>query len=60
MPGFRFVRAEHHGALMETARDDASLLLARDAGLAGPRGEALRLLLYLFGRDEAVRLIRAG
>ena len=60
LPGFRFVRAEHHGGLMETARDDAALLLARDAGLAGSRGEALRLLLYLFGRDEAVRLIRAG
>jgi ATP-dependent DNA helicase RecG len=60
LPGFRFVRAEHHGELMETARDDAALQLARDAGLAGPRGEALKLLLYLFGRDEAVRLIRAG
>ncbi len=60
LPGFRFVRAEHHASLMETARDDAALLLARDAGLEGARGEALRLLLYLFGRDEAVRLIRAG
>ena len=25
-----------------------------------PRGEALRVLLYLFERDEAVRLIKAG
>ncbi len=60
MPGFRFVRAEHHGAMMETARDDAALLIARDDGLSGPRGEALRMLLYLFGRDDAIRLIRAG
>ena len=28
--------------------------------VASPRGEAVRLLLYLFGRDEAVRLLRAG
>jgi ATP-dependent DNA helicase RecG len=59
-PGFRIAQPEHQGALMETARDDARLVVDRDPGLAGPRGEALRLLLYLFGRDEAVRLIRAG
>jgi ATP-dependent DNA helicase RecG len=28
--------------------------------LASPRGQALRHLLYLFERDEAIRLIRAG
>ena len=33
---------------------------ARDPELQSPRGEALRLLLYVFGRDEAVRLPRAG
>jgi ATP-dependent DNA helicase RecG len=45
---------------LQTARDDAALVLARDAELRSPRGEALRTLLYLFERDEAVRLIRAG
>jgi len=45
---------------METARDDARLVVEGDQNLLGPRGEALRLLLYLFGRDEAIRLIRAG
>jgi ATP-dependent DNA helicase RecG len=35
-------------------------VLARDPDLKSPRGEALRTLLYLFERDEAVRLIRAG
>ena len=34
--------------------------LARDPELGGPRGAALRVLLYLFGRDEAVRYLRAG
>ena len=27
--------------------------------LAGPNADALRVLLYLFGRDAAVRLLRA-
>ena len=60
MPGFRIAQLEHHAALMEIARDDARLVIDTDPGLASARGEALRLLLYLFGRDEAVRLIRAG
>ena len=59
-PGFRVAHPEHQGALMETARDDARLVVDGDPFLQGPRGEALRLLLYLFGRDEAIRLIRAG
>ncbi|WP_181704140.1 ATP-dependent DNA helicase RecG [Chthonobacter albigriseus] len=60
MPGFRLVRPEIHGHLTEMARDDAALVLAKDPGLQTERGAALRTLLYLFGRDEAVRLIRAG
>ncbi len=58
--GFRIARPENHGALMEIARDDAREVLVRDRGLAGERGAGLRVLLYLFGRDEAVRLLRAG
>src|SRR5438034_975936 len=60
MPGFRIARIESHGKLIGAARDDASLLLARDPNLASERGQALRHLLYLFERDEAIRLIRAG
>jgi ATP-dependent DNA helicase RecG len=60
MPGFRIARIEVHGKLIGPARDDASLMLARDPTLASERGEALRYLLYLFERDEAIRLIRAG
>ncbi|MCC6204952.1 MAG: ATP-dependent DNA helicase RecG, partial [Hyphomicrobiales bacterium] len=59
-PGFLVARIEHHSDLLEIARDDARLLLARDPDLQGERGQAIRLLLYLFGRDEAVRLLRAG
>ena len=60
MPGFRVARIEVHGKLLQAARDDAALILARDPDLTSPRGEALRVLLYLFERDEAVRLLRAG
>jgi ATP-dependent DNA helicase RecG len=42
------------------ARDDARLVLARDPDLADPRGKALRVLLYLFERDAAVRYLRSG
>ncbi len=59
-PGFRVARIEAHVDLLQAARDDARLVLSRDPELQTPRGEALRLLLYLFGRDEAIRLLRAG
>jgi ATP-dependent DNA helicase RecG len=60
LPGFRIARPDVHVALMETARDDARLIVERDPHLATARGEALRALLYLFGRDDAIRLLRAG
>ena len=60
MPGFRIARLEVHGKFLTAARDDAALVLARDAKLTSPRGEALRALLYLFARDEAIRLLGAG
>jgi ATP-dependent DNA helicase RecG len=60
VPGFKIARIEAHGHLLAPARDDAALTLARDPELTSPRGEALRHLLYLFEKDEAVRLIRAG
>ena len=59
-PGFRIARLEVHGDLLAIARDDAKLIAARDPDLAGERGQALRVLLYLFERDEAVRLLRSG
>ena len=60
MPGFRLARLEIHGKLLSAAREDAALALNRDPDLSSPRGSALRQLLYVFGRDEAVKLLRAG
>jgi ATP-dependent DNA helicase RecG len=60
MPGFRIALPEFHGKYLGAARDDALLVLQRDPLLTSERGKALRHLLYLFEKDEAVRLIRAG
>ena len=51
LPGFRVARIETHAPLLQAARDDAALILARDPELTSARGEALRVLLYLFERD---------
>jgi ATP-dependent DNA helicase RecG len=57
---FRVAAAEDVEALAPVAQSDALLLLDRDGGLAGPRGQAARICLYLFERDQAVGLIRSG
>jgi len=59
-PQFRIADVVAHGDLLLAARDDARMIVDRNGGLAGERGEALRALLYLFSRDDAVRLIRSG
>jgi ATP-dependent DNA helicase RecG len=60
MPLFRLADLAAHADLLAVARDDAQLVLTRDPELQSPRGEALRTLLYLFGRDEAVRYLGVG
>ncbi|HEX3484842.1 MAG TPA: ATP-dependent DNA helicase RecG [Micropepsaceae bacterium] len=60
LPEFHFADLSVHGELLAAARDDSRLILQRDGGLKSPRGEALRTLLYLFERDEAVRYLRTG
>ncbi|MEC9343421.1 MAG: ATP-dependent DNA helicase RecG [Pseudomonadota bacterium] len=60
MPGFALASAEAHADVLEMARDEARLTVLRDPGLTGERGEALRVALYLFSQDQAVRLLRAG
>jgi ATP-dependent DNA helicase RecG len=60
MPEFRVAAVPGFEQLLSAARDDARLVLSSDPTLSGARGEALRLLLYLFECDEAVRLFRAA
>jgi len=60
MPQFKVADIAFHGDLLATARNDAKLIINRDPDLKSPRGEALRVLLYLFGRDAAVLNLRSG
>jgi ATP-dependent DNA helicase RecG len=60
MPVFKVADLAVHGELLAVARDDAKLIMTRDPELKSERGEALRTLLYLFERDEAVRYLRTG
>lgn len=60
LPETRVADLASHGDLLSIARDDAALLLTLDPELTSPRGEALRVLLYLFEREEGVRLLRSG
>jgi ATP-dependent DNA helicase RecG len=62
---FRVASLEQITRLLPMAHDDARLLMARDGGLVGVkekggRGEAARVLLYLFERDWGVQLLRGG
>ena len=57
---FRVAKVEDVEELAPVAQSDAQLLLDRDGGLSGPRGQAARICLYLFERDQAVGLIRSG
>ena len=60
LPGYRIARSEVHGQLITQARDEALRIMKENPKLKGDRGEALRCLLYLFERDEALPLIGAG
>ena len=60
LPAFRLADLTTHGDLLAAARDDAKLIIDRDPDLEQPRGHALRMLLYLFERDAAVKYLRSG
>ncbi|MFZ1963195.1 MAG: ATP-dependent DNA helicase RecG [Roseiarcus sp.] len=60
VPGFRLARLEVHGALLRLARNQAEAALAASERLSGEENRGLRLLLYLFERDEAAPLMEAG
>ncbi len=57
---FRLASSEQVGDLVEIANDDARLLIDRDGGLEGTRGQAARIALYLFDRDAGVQMLRSG
>ncbi|MBV9552002.1 MAG: ATP-dependent DNA helicase RecG, partial [Alphaproteobacteria bacterium] len=60
LPALRLADLAAHEKLIAVAHDEARLVLERDPALKSERGQALRTLLYLFRRDEAVQYLRAG
>ncbi len=60
LPAFRIANLETHAHLLPAIHADAQLILMNDPKLQTERGQALRLLLYLFRRDEAIRLLASG
>lgn len=59
-PSFRLADIVRDGDLIAMARDDARLLLEKDGGLQTERGRAVRTLLHLFERTDAVDLLKSG
>lgn len=59
-PQFRIADVTRQKSLLEMANDDSCLQIREDPDLSSKRGKALRHLLYLFGRNEAIRLLRSG
>jgi len=57
---FRLANPDMLADLLQCAQDDARLLIDRDGGLQGERGQAARIALYLFERDAGVALLRSG
>lgn len=60
LPSFRIADIETQKELLAAAHDDARMIVERDPELESERGKALRILLYLFERDEAIRYLRSG
>jgi ATP-dependent DNA helicase RecG len=60
LPGYRIARSDVHAELIAQARDEALRIMKDNPKLNGTQGEALRCLLYLFERDEALPLLGAG
>ncbi|WGF89426.1 ATP-dependent DNA helicase RecG [Marinivivus vitaminiproducens] len=60
MPDLRFADLGAHADLMAAARQEAKLVLARDPRLTSPRGRALRGLLRLFGKTQAMSYLASG
>jgi ATP-dependent DNA helicase RecG len=59
-PLYRLAEPTQQARRLEMAHGDAAVLLSNDPELESPRGQAVRVLLRLFGRDGPVRRLEAG
>jgi ATP-dependent DNA helicase RecG len=60
LPGYRIAQPVVHAQLIAQAREQAAAIMRNNPKLKGEQGDALRVLLYLFERDEAIPLLGAG
>jgi ATP-dependent DNA helicase RecG len=60
LPPFRLVSPEAHSGMLGAADKEARLAVERDPELKSERGQAIRLVLSLFGYAEAAELARSG
>jgi ATP-dependent DNA helicase RecG len=60
LPGYRIAQPVVHAQLIAQAREEAMRVMRENPKLKGQEGDALRALLYLFERDEAIPLLGAG
>ncbi|MEM8554325.1 MAG: ATP-dependent DNA helicase RecG [Pseudomonadota bacterium] len=60
VPRFRIADLDHHADLMALAQSDARAALEHSGLAQTPRAEALRILLWLMGQEEAIALLDVG
>lgn len=60
LPEFRMADPSVQNDLLWTATKDAQTILSLDPDLLSPRGQALRILLYLFRKDLELQTLKAG
>jgi ATP-dependent DNA helicase RecG len=60
LPRFKIADLDEDQELLFSARQYADYILEKDPELKTTQGEALKTLLYLFGKDKALSLIRSG
>ncbi|NRA86285.1 MAG: ATP-dependent DNA helicase RecG, partial [Rhizobiales bacterium] len=56
----RLADVDNHADLIEIAHKQARLIVETDPFLAKDKNSNLRTLLYLFDRDQAIKLLNAG
>lgn len=57
---FKLADLNAHAELLAAARDDAKMIIEKDPALESERGQALKTLLYLFERDQAIQYLQSG
>lgn len=60
LPSYKLADPLTCGPLLEKAYQAAQALLKDDPQLLSPQGQAARLLLYLFGQEKAVHMLKSG